>query len=455
MSEREIHLTKDVFVAGAAPKITYNPRSERHQEQELEQYLDQGPGRALTVSGPTKSGKTVLVERRLDRDSAIWIEGPDLSTVSVFWHRVVDWLGLYDLVEVSRGEDDGTDKQKGFSVGSSNVAKFGASKSTTAKTTTGVKKSRTTDVTTVARDALEDWQTPVIIDDFHSVADGAKVPVARAIKTVILHTKVVLIAVPHEAFDVVRREPDMGFRVAQLPIKPWSQEELEFIAERGFEALAIDDRHGIGAKLAGASYGAPFLMQELCYQYVRYFLKVEQTPAEGRIETIAPDNWLEFFTKIADRTPADIFSDLLKGPKERGTKRQVRVFHHGGTTDIYGALLHAIAQAGKMEVSLMEISEVVERDLVEPPPRQRISLSLGHMSTIATKQRGTGDPAVSFKDEVLNILDPFLLFYLRYGTYSLTKDMSTPDPDQIELDTEVETSDPETVAGGDGQANPA
>jgi hypothetical protein len=107
-----------------------------------------------------------------------------------------------------------------------------------------------------------------------------------------------------------------------------------------------------------------------------------------------------------------------------------------------------------MEVSLLEISEVVERDLVEPPPRQRISLSLGHMSTIAKKQRGTGDPAVSFKDEVLNILDPFLLFYLRYGTYSLTKDMSTPDPDQIELDTEVETSDPEVVMDGDGQANP-
>lgn len=44
MAEREIYLTKDVFVAGAAPEVTYNPRSERHQEQELERYLDQGPG---------------------------------------------------------------------------------------------------------------------------------------------------------------------------------------------------------------------------------------------------------------------------------------------------------------------------------------------------------------------------------------------------------------------------
>jgi hypothetical protein len=49
-------------------------------------------------------------------------------------------------------------EQMGLSVGSSNVAKMDASKSNTTKTTTGLKKSRTADVTTVARDALEQWQ---------------------------------------------------------------------------------------------------------------------------------------------------------------------------------------------------------------------------------------------------------------------------------------------------------
>jgi len=84
MSEREIFLTKNVFVAGSAPRITYNPRDDRHLEREVTLYLDQGPGRALSVSGPTKSGKTVLVERLLPRDEAIWMEGPDLVSVEVF-----------------------------------------------------------------------------------------------------------------------------------------------------------------------------------------------------------------------------------------------------------------------------------------------------------------------------------------------------------------------------------
>ena len=430
MAEREIYLTKDVFVAGSAPKITYNPRSDRHLEQELEQYLDQGPGRALTVSGPTKSGKTVLVERLLDRDDAIWIEGPDLTSVDVFWHRIVDWLGLYDLVEVSRAEDDGSGKQMNLGIGSGNVAKLDVGKSTSAKTTTGVRKTRAADVTTVARNGLEGWQVPMVIDDFHYVDDDAKEPVARAIKTVILHTKVVLIAVPHEAFDVVRREPDMGFRVQQLPIEAWSRDELEFIAERGFEALAIDDRHRIGATLANASYGAPFLMQELCFQYVRWFLGVEQTPAEGRIETVQPPSWPDFFTKIADRTPADIFTDLLKGPKIRGQPREPRVFTSGVTTDIYGALLHAIAQVGKPTVSYQELARILERDLEETPGGQTITGSLTHMSRIALKLRRTGDAALAYKNDDLHILDPFLLFYLRHGTWSVEKDLSEPIDDE-------------------------
>lgn len=330
-----IYLTSEVFVAGSSPVITYNPRDARQQEQEVERYEEQGAGRARTVSGPSKSGKTVLIERRLPRDEAIWIEGPDLTDVSILWHRIVDWLGPYDLIEVGRADEAGAGKQFGLAVGSDHIAKGTVGKSGDTKESTSVRKSRTTDVTTLSRNALEEWGTPIVIDDFHSVAEDAKTDVARAIKTIILHSKVILIAVPHEAFDVVRHEGDMGFRVEQLRIERWSQQELEFIAERGFQALAISDLRGVGSKLASVSYGAPCLMQQLCYDYVRISLGVRETPTEGQTEAIEPASWEQFFGAVADRMPADIFIDLLKGPKERGTRRQVRTFHDGGTTDIY------------------------------------------------------------------------------------------------------------------------
>ena len=71
-----IFSTNEVFVAGKQPTITYNPRDDRHLEQEVRGYVDQ-LGKALSVSGPTKSGKTVLIERLLPPDRAIWIQGSE------------------------------------------------------------------------------------------------------------------------------------------------------------------------------------------------------------------------------------------------------------------------------------------------------------------------------------------------------------------------------------------
>jgi hypothetical protein len=119
-----------------------------------------------------------------------------------------------------------------------------------------------------------------------------------------------------------------------------------------------------------------------------------------------------------------MFDTLLKGPKTRGQKRIPRIFKDGRKTDIYGALVHAIASAGKTTVSYPELARILERDLTEPISGQQITLSLGHMSTIAMENRGTGDPAVAYKNDDLHILDPFLLFYLRHGSWAVEKDMA-------------------------------
>lgn len=420
--EREAHLTKNVFVAGSTPRITYNPRGERHLEPEVRAYLDQGFGRALSVSGPTKSGKTVLVERALPRDEAIWVEGPDLTSVDVFWDAIVDWLGLYDLVEVTRSETEGAGKQLGMNVGVPKLASIDASKREDTGIARGVRKTRAQAVTTVARRGVEDLNVSIVIDDFHYVDKDAKAQLARAVKTVIPFTKVVLIAVPYEAFDVVRSESDMGGRVNQVAIALWSVSELEFIAQRGFEALNIKDTHGVATKLAENSYGAPFLMQDLCYQYV-VSLGVLQT-ADNPVSTIEPYNWDEFFRRIANRTPPAIFDHILRGPKTRGQKRIARVFKTGEKTDIYGALLYAIAKVGKTNATYQQLAKVLERDFADPiPTGQQIAATLGHMATTALENRGTGDAALAYKNDELHVLDPFLLFYLTFGTWSVDKEM--------------------------------
>lgn len=332
--------------------------------------------------------------------------------------RIVDWLGLYDLVEVTMQSDDSSGTNVGGTFGIK-IASIDYHKSGQQTQTQGSRVSRKQALNTVAREGLKELTVPIVVDDFHYVGDAAQRPIARAIKTVIPLCSVVLIAVPHEAFNAVRSEPDMGGRVSHLGIELWSADELRYIAERGFEALNIVDEHGIGQRLAENSYGAPFLMQELCFEYATS-IGVLQT-ATAPVATTEPEDWNAFLKRIADRNQPVIFQHLLKGPRTRGQQRIDRVFKSGGKTDIYGALMDGIAKVGNASLHYQELGRMIERELVEPISGQQITLTLGHMAAIAEEQRSTGDPAVAYKDDKLHVLDPFLLFYLRYGTWDVTQ----------------------------------
>lgn len=71
-----------VFIPGGQPTFTYNPRAELRLEDRLAEYLDD-PHKLLSVSGPTKSGKTVLVRTLLPEDKSVWISGGTVGQVPI------------------------------------------------------------------------------------------------------------------------------------------------------------------------------------------------------------------------------------------------------------------------------------------------------------------------------------------------------------------------------------
>lgn len=418
-TERLFHRTNEVFVAGRQPTITYNPRNEHHLEAEVKSYRAQ-MGKALTVAGPSKSGKTVLIERSLPRGYAIWIQGSDLESAQKFWQSVADGLAAYEQISDSRENTVGRETGGSLTLGIPDVAgaegRRGRS-SSAALATTG---SRTRPLPDVVREELASSPVPVVIDDFHYVLQPTQVAIARAIKTLIGLTNVVLIAVPHEAFDAVRAEPDMNGRVWQLPITSWTTDELAYIARTGFAALGVVDRdERVAQRLAAESFGAPFLMQQLCYDYAIQ-LGVEAT-ANPPVLAQEPENWSAFLRRIADRSIPGVFDRLIRGPNPRGQQRIDRVLTDGRRGDIYAAVLHAIAKTPQQaRIRPQDLTRVLETSLAEnAPTTQQIASSLGHMSEIAWDGRGTGDPALDFKDDELHILDPFLAFYLRHGSWAL------------------------------------
>ena len=241
----------------------------------------------------------------------------------------------------------------------------------------------------VVREALRETPYPIVLDDFHYLTATVKKSVARAVKTLIGTTRVILIAVPHEAFEVVRSEPEMNARVWQQKITPWSVSELEFIAREGFKALNITDNAHVGRALAEASYGAPFLMQQLCYDFATS--QAVWFTAPHPVDAVPPDSWEAFFRRVADRSTPGVFDKLRKGPNPRGQQRIDRVLNDGRVTDIYGAILYGISKSGKKAtIGASDLTRTLEQVIkTNAPQRQQLVASLGHLKDIAFEARGS------------------------------------------------------------------
>jgi hypothetical protein len=132
---------------------------------------------------------------------------------------------------------------------SGGVALAGTGVKGTFQTETGTTKStgtvtvRTHSPVGAARKELVDERVPLVIDDFHYVDPAVQLQIIRNLKDPIFNgVPVIVVAVPHCAYDPVRIETEMTGRVEQLPIAFWSADELRLIPAEGFPALNVRRR---------------------------------------------------------------------------------------------------------------------------------------------------------------------------------------------------------------------
>ena len=99
------HIIKssEVFVPGGIPTYTYNPRKSKNIEDKLEDSATSF--KLIVVTGPTKSGKTVLVNKIFPRGEALWIDGGSITSEDNFWEQVVSELGGYTEEQLEQGRE--------------------------------------------------------------------------------------------------------------------------------------------------------------------------------------------------------------------------------------------------------------------------------------------------------------------------------------------------------------
>lgn len=432
-----------VFVPGKLPALTYNPRAELHLERDLQDYLDE-TGSILTVAGPTKTGKSVLVKRVVE--DPVWIDGQGIDSTDRLWTLVADQLGAYSQILVGHDSSDSGGGTVSSKAGIPGVVEVGADASYSATENRSVSHGVSRPLLSVARQHLERSERALIIDDFHFITRKVQRDIVRALKPLVLAgVPIIFISISHRVQDVVTAEPDMGGRVVPLKVKFWDSDDLVFIAREGFAALnVLDHNDALARRLAAESYGSPHLMQKFCRELCKANdVRVTQP---NPVNLTAPEDWTRFFQAQTDPASRDWFERLMGGPAKGGTGRASWETQHNGYLDNYGLTLLAISRTGPLlELDKEDIrNSVAQQTKGTGPALHQITRTLQHLSRIAAKRMSERRPSEDeldstvtdesdmvpdvqpvleyMEDETnsrLHISDPFFAFFVRWGSEAL------------------------------------
>ena len=85
----------EVFTPNDIPTFSYVERKARKFEERLRESLSI-PKMIVSLSGPSKSGKTVLVKKIIDEDSLIPLSGATIRSAEILWANVLNWMSVPD-----------------------------------------------------------------------------------------------------------------------------------------------------------------------------------------------------------------------------------------------------------------------------------------------------------------------------------------------------------------------
>ena len=407
-----------VFVPGGMPQLTYIERTEGEIRKKLEEVKD-NLCKLITLTGQTKSGKTVLTQTVFPSidDENIWIEGGSVNDENDLWSQILVALNAWHQSEVSSGANSTTAVSGKVNATANALVIKGSGEagiSQTDTTNTAAKESRNVSSKTAALKALQSSQVSLIIDDFHYLPRELQGNFVRAIKPLVFHgVPIILIAIPHRRYDAIKVEREITGRLENIQIPYWTLSELRQIAERGFPLLNMHLSEPVMDRLCIEALGSPHLMQEFCRALCQTHEVSETVDNEITIDHVEDG----LFKRVAESTGKLIFDKLATGPRQR-SDRIARKLKNGEKVDIYKVVLYALSNMEPgMDTIQYEALRASIRDIVAdaPPQAHEVTRVLEKMSEIASNDEAS-TPVIDWEKEEqkLHITDPFFAFYLKW-----------------------------------------
>ncbi|MED4011125.1 hypothetical protein P4606_10660 [Priestia aryabhattai] len=415
----------DVFTAGGMPSVTYNERTNLGLVKRLSQRLGM-KGKVLSITGPTKIGKTVLWKKVIPEDKRVHILGGSIRKEEDIWDGILSKLNGYVKWTEEQSEEEEKKRAEAVGAGAEGTI-MGVFKMKANYTNTGTTGEKQTTKTAISYSVppmhaalylLTHNDLILIIDDFHYIDKEVQANVIRALKDPVAEgLKLIISSVPHRDHDALKAEKEMTGRVYQLKVPAWDVADLREIAEKGFNALNLKCAPEIIDTFITESYQSPHLMQEFCQS-----LCLENditTKQDSLVDLDPPSDYEAFFEEIVDTSTSKvIYEKLVAGPPSTQRDRMTRQFKNGSEGDIYVAVMHALAELLHLDSISPDVIKTQLQTILEArhvPELHLIKNTLNQMSLIAKEYvEDTSEPPIDYKDELLHIVDPFFSFYLKW-----------------------------------------
>ena len=397
----------EVFTAGGQPTVTYVEREHDDIERRLKRGIST-PNQIVSLSGPTKTGKTVLCRHILQEREYVWIDGGSVEGAADFWDRVAGELNIPATEET----ENGAQTEIGIEAAVPMITTASGSRLRSRIS----RETRNIDSMSSAISMMVENKIVLVIDDFHYLPDDERKTLMRNVKGAVFNgLKVILLSVTHRVFDAAKAEPELTGRFTAITLPHWSRDDLLAIPKQGFAELDTRCPSSVMGKLSEESQGSPFLMQKFCWE-ICFDLDIETGKFIGH-HTI-PDTYdLEsMFRRLSEDAGLPVYQKLAAGPQSRKV-REKRPLKDEGSADIYEAVLLALAETGPASVvSYDDLRTTLARLLVaeKMPQKHEVTSALKHLAKIS---RDTGSGTAIDWDEdkrEVYITDPYLRFFLRW-----------------------------------------
>jgi len=412
----------EVFTPTSFPTHTYVARDDLHHERLLREWI-RSATQIASVSGPSKAGKTVLVQRVVGEGHLITVSGASVRAPDQLWERVLDWWGEPHSLVASTAETttDTTTSEKGGTLG---VTGIGAT--TKAGTASANAAAETTQVTSHRRGLPQVVQelanTPytILLDDFHYIPAAIQSDVAQQLKDAASRgVRICVASVPHRADNIVRALPELRGRVLAIDLDYWSRRDLLEIPRLGCPQLGLEVDAASLQAFATEAAGSPQLMQSICLWMCNHLGVREsfETPKHVQLDELARKEILFLTSCTVDFR--SLVRALIAGPKVKSSERRTYMHYDGRAGDVYLTVMRAVA----MDPPLLAIdaNELARRLEIlckgAHPDRGNMIRACGGLGQIAAGFAAPTGPSLEWDEGAQTVVvpDPYLLFYLRWS----------------------------------------